>query len=69
MSPNIPLTPAQEQVLTLIAAGVTVTGAAREAGIHRNTVGNWLRSSPAFRWASIRRITISRCIGASRASS
>ncbi len=49
MSPNIPLTPAQEQVLALIAAGVTVTGAAREAGIHRNTVGNWLRSSPAFR--------------------
>ncbi len=48
MSPNLPLTPAQEQVLAHIAAGATVTTAARIAGVHRNTIGNWLRSSPAF---------------------
>lgn len=48
MSPNTILTPTQEQVLSLIAAGSTVTAAAASAGVHRNTIGNWLRSSPAF---------------------
>jgi hypothetical protein len=42
------LTALQEQVLSLISAGCTVTSAAASAGVHRNTVGNWLRS-PAFR--------------------
>ncbi|MFN7995131.1 MAG: SEC-C metal-binding domain-containing protein [Bryobacteraceae bacterium] len=44
------LTAQQHQVLTLIAAGSTVTAAATAAGVHRNTVGNWLRLS-AFRQA------------------
>jgi hypothetical protein len=46
MSPHTILTPTQEQVLSLIAAGSTATAAA-SAGIHRNTISNWLRGSPA----------------------
>ena len=46
MSPRTILTPTQEQVLSLIAAGSTATAAA-SAGIHRNTISNWLRGSPA----------------------
>jgi len=41
-------TPVQEEVLALLSAGHTATAAAAAAGVHRNTVGNWLRSS-AFR--------------------
>src|ERR1700689_5354772 len=48
MSPHTILTPTQEQVLSLIAAGSTATPAAASAGIHRNTISNWLRGSPAF---------------------
>jgi hypothetical protein len=48
MSPDAILTPTQEQVLSLIAAGSTATAAAVSAGIHRNTIRNWLRGSPAF---------------------
>ncbi|MFN7997642.1 MAG: SEC-C metal-binding domain-containing protein [Bryobacteraceae bacterium] len=40
----------QHQVLNLIAAGSTATAAANAAGVHRNTVGKWLRI-PAFRQA------------------
>jgi len=39
------LTPAQERVLALLATGFTAAAAARSVGVHRNTVGNWLRSS------------------------
>jgi SEC-C motif len=49
MSPT--LTPVQEQVLASIVAGETATSAAAAAGIHRNTVGNWLRTSHPFRRA------------------
>ena len=42
------LTPAQQQVLTLLANGSTASAAAEQAGIHRNTIANWRRSSPAF---------------------
>jgi transposase-like protein len=42
------LTTTQEQVLTLLAQGSTVAAAAREAGIHRNTIGNWRRTYPEF---------------------
>ena len=45
------LTPQMEQVLALVSAGSTVSDAAQSAGIHRNTVYNWLRSAPAFRHA------------------
>jgi hypothetical protein len=43
MSDEFPLSPIQEQVLTLIAAGSTAMDAAKQCGVHRNTVGNWLR--------------------------
>jgi len=45
------LTSPQEQVLALISAGSTISQAAESAGVHRNTVHNWLNSQPAFRLA------------------
>jgi hypothetical protein len=45
------LTPVQEQVLALISAGSAFTAAAQTAGVHCNTVHNWLRSAPEFRLA------------------
>lgn len=42
------MSPTQEQVLVLIAAGSAITEAARSAGIHRNTINYWLRTSPQF---------------------
>ncbi|HXM40996.1 MAG TPA: SEC-C domain-containing protein [Bryobacteraceae bacterium] len=50
MAPS--LTPAQQRALALLSAGSTATAAAQFVGVHRNTVGNWLRS-PAFREALI----------------
>ncbi len=50
MSSDSIFAPVQEKVLALLSAGHTATAAAASAGIHRNTVGNWLRSS-AFRQA------------------
>ena len=43
----------QEKVLASIAAGDSASAAAAAAGIHRNTVGNWMRSSSAFRLALV----------------
>ncbi|HUO29367.1 MAG TPA: SEC-C metal-binding domain-containing protein [Bryobacteraceae bacterium] len=49
MSPTTQLlTAAQQRAITLLCAGATATAAARAAGVHRNTIGNWMRS-PAFR--------------------
>jgi hypothetical protein len=45
------LAPAQEQVLALISAGSTISDAAHSAGVHRNTIHNWLRSEPGFQRA------------------
>ena len=45
------LTSTQEQVIALLSAGSTVTAAAAAAGIHRNTIANWRRSSSEFRQA------------------
>jgi hypothetical protein len=50
MSPNRPLTPAQQRAVTLISAGSTAFSAAQAVGVHRNTVANW-RRSPVFREA------------------
>jgi phage terminase small subunit len=44
------LLPAQAQVVAALAQGRTVTSAAQEAGIHRNTIYNWL-DEPAFKTA------------------
>ena len=52
MAPGHNLTPAQQRVVALLSAGSTATAAAQFVGVHRNTVGNWLRS-PAFRDALI----------------
>ena len=45
------LSPAQAQVIATLAQGRTVTAAAHEAGIHRNTIYNWL-DEPAFKTAA-----------------
>src|ERR1039457_3667437 len=52
MAPGHHLTPAQQRALALLSAGSTATAAAQFVGVHRNTVGNWLRST-AFREALI----------------
>ena len=44
MTPTASLTTPQHQVLTLIATGFTATAAAEQAGVHRNTVTNWLKN-------------------------
>jgi hypothetical protein len=44
------LTPQQLQVVDALSSGATLTDAAAQAGIHRNTVANW-RNSPDFREA------------------
>jgi uncharacterized protein YecA (UPF0149 family) len=36
------LSPAQAQVVAALAQGRTVTTAAQDAGLHRNTIYNWL---------------------------
>ena len=42
------LTPIQVQVLQSLVAGLSVTAAAKEAGIHRTTVRLWTRTLPDF---------------------
>jgi hypothetical protein len=42
------LTPQQQRIITLLAAGRSITQAASEEKIHRNTVGYWRRTIPAF---------------------
>lgn len=45
------LTPEQNKVLILVSAGSTVQAAADSAGIHRNTILHWRRTSPGFQHA------------------
>ena len=42
------LTPIQVQVLQSLVAGLSVTAAAKEAGVHRTTVHLWTRTLPDF---------------------
>jgi len=42
------LSPAQEQVISLLSEGRTVSAAAEAAGIHRNTISLWRRTVPVF---------------------
>jgi len=51
MTPTPALTSAQEEVLALVSAGASAASAAKETGIHRNSVFYWLRTSDAFREA------------------
>jgi uncharacterized protein YchJ len=48
--PTANLSPAQAQVIAALAQGRTVTAAAQGAGIHRNTIYNWL-DQPEFKTA------------------
>jgi transposase-like protein len=41
----------QIQVINALSNGVTVTEAAEQAGIHRNTINNWRRNELAFQHA------------------
>ena len=45
------LTPPQLQVVDALSNGASVTAAAAQAGIHRNTIANWRLNSPDFREA------------------
>ena len=45
------LSPVQVQVIAALAQGRTVTAAAQTAGVHRNTIYNWL-NEPAFKTAA-----------------
>jgi len=47
-SPDPSLSPAQHHVLSLLVQGVSTSAAAAAAGVHRNTVGTWRRTHPAF---------------------
>ncbi len=42
------LTPTQAEVLKLLAAGSTVSAAARQGGVHRSTIHLWTRHHPPF---------------------
>ena len=42
------LTPLQVQVLESLVAGLSVTAAAKQAGVHRTTVHLWTRTLPDF---------------------
>jgi hypothetical protein len=39
------LTLSQHRALALMSAGATLAAAARSVGVHRNTIGKWLRSA------------------------
>jgi SEC-C motif len=54
MNSSPSLTSPQDQVLALISAGSTISEAAHSAGVHRNTVHNWIGSQAHFRLALIR---------------
>ena len=58
---NNPLTPVQEQVLTAIANGASMGEAAAQVSLHRNTVGNWRRTSQPFRDA-LTKAQYDRCL-------
>lgn len=47
-APASSLSPVQQKVLTLLAAGVPLSHAAEQAGISRQTIYNWQNSTPAF---------------------
>lgn len=47
-SPDPTLTPQQHRIITLLASGNSITQAAAAENLHRNTVGYWRRTVPAF---------------------
>lgn len=49
MQPSDDLTPVQLKVLSLLASGYSISQAAEESGVHRNTITNWRRQSVRFK--------------------
>jgi transposase-like protein len=49
--PDSVLTPQQLQVIDALSNGASVTDAAAQAGVHRNTVNNWRRNLLPFQYA------------------
>lgn len=47
-SPAQSLTPLQTQVAALLAAGATITDAAAQSGVTRQTIHTWRNTTPAF---------------------
>jgi transposase-like protein len=47
-SPDPTLTPQQHRIVTRLASGLSISQAAGAEKIHRNTIGNWRRTIPAF---------------------
>jgi uncharacterized protein YecA (UPF0149 family) len=47
-SPDPTLTPQQHRIISLLAAGNSITQAADSENLHRNTLANWRRTIPAF---------------------
>ena len=48
---NSDLSPTQAQIVVALAQGKSISAAARESGIHRTTVHNWMRNEPQFKSA------------------
>ena len=48
---NESLSPIQANVVAALAQGRTVSAAARQAGVHRGTIHNWLKAQPEFKTA------------------
>jgi transposase-like protein len=49
---NANLSPVQAQVVAALAEGATVSGAARQADIHRTTIHHWIRNHAEFKAAA-----------------
>ncbi len=48
LSPNPALSSVQTQIAAALARGASISAAAREAGVHRTTLYNWIESIPGF---------------------
>ena len=48
IKPNPALAPIQEAAIVLIAAGNSINDVAKQCRIHRNIIGYWRRTNPAF---------------------
>jgi hypothetical protein len=42
------LTPQQHRIVSLLAQGHSITQAAEQENLHRNTIANWRRTNPTF---------------------
>ena len=47
-SPDPTLNPQQHRIISLLAAGNSITQVATSENLHRNTIANWRRTIPAF---------------------